>query len=121
MEIVSLPVIFNNSNIDSRFRMVILASERAKQIMSGAKPTIQSRYIKSTTVALDELSQSHVTYVTGKDARKALHESVSQRIAGDMGVHGEVLEEDEIKKEIEKDLSVYVAEDGSTGTDGNPE
>lgn len=121
MEIVSLPVVFNNSNIDSRFRMVILASERAKQIMSGAKLTIQTRYIKSTTAALDELSQSHVTYVTGKDARKALHESVSKRMAGDMGGHGEVLEEDEVKKEIEKDLSVYVAEEESTGTDGKPE
>lgn len=117
MEIVSLPVVFNKSKIDSRFRMVILATERAKQIINGAKPTIQSKYLKSTTTALEELSVSHVNYVTGKEARKALQEAIAQKIAKELRAPGEAADEDEVKKEIEKDLSVYISED----TDGIPE
>lgn len=112
MEIVSLPVVFNKSQIDSRFRMVILATERAKQIINGARPTIQSRYLKSTTTALEELSRSPVNYVTGKEARKAMQEAIAQKIAGEMKHAGEAGEEDEVKKEIEKDLGVYIPEEG---------
>ena len=112
MEIVSLPVVFNKSRIDSRFRMVILATERAKQIINGAKPTIQSRYLKSNTTALEELSVSPVNYATGKPARKALQEAVAQKIAKEMRVPGEAGDEDEVKKEIEKDLGVYIPEEG---------
>ncbi|MDD5434866.1 MAG: DNA-directed RNA polymerase subunit omega [Nitrospira sp.] len=112
MEIVSLPVVFNKSKIDSRFRMVILATERAKQIINGAKPTIQSRYLKSTTTALEELSISNVNYVTGKEARKALQEAVAHKIAQEIKTVAETGIEDEIKKEIEKDLGIYVPEEG---------
>lgn len=112
MEIVSLPVVFNKSQIDSRFRMVILASERAKQIINGAKPTIHSRYLKSTTTALDELSQSQVNYVTGKEARKAMQEAVAKKIAGEMRHAAQAVDEDDVKKEIEKDLGVYIPEEG---------
>ncbi|MBI5194064.1 MAG: DNA-directed RNA polymerase subunit omega [Nitrospirae bacterium] len=112
MEIVSLPVVLDKSQIDSRFRMVILATERAKQIINGARPTIHSRYLKSTTTALEELAQAQVNYVTGKEARKALQEAVAKKIAVEMKHAGQPGDEDEVKKEIEKDLGVYIPEEG---------
>lgn len=112
MEIVSLPIVIDEERLDSRFRMVILATERARQLMSGARPNIPTRYIKASTVALEELSECQFEYVTGKEARKAIQEAVAAKALQDMGVPGEGTEEDEIKREIEKDLGIYVSEPG---------
>lgn len=112
MDIVSLPIVIDNEKMDSRFRIVVLATERARQIMHGAKPTIPTRSIKATTAALEELSESQINYVTGKEARKAMQEAIAARALQEMGAAGEEAEEDETKKEIEKDLGVYVHEPG---------
>ena len=112
MDIVSLPIVFDKGRLDSRFRLVVLATERARQLMSGAKPGISTRYIKASTISLEELASCEFEYVTGKDARKAIQETIVKKELGGMGVAGEVAEEDEIKKEIEKDLGVYMPEAG---------
>jgi len=112
MDIVSLPIIIDNEKLDSRFRMVVLATERARQLMHGAKPIIPTKYTKATTIALEELAECQIDYITGKEARKAIQEAAIARIAREAGVSGEGMEEDETKKEIEKDLSVYIEEPG---------
>src|SRR3990172_3305386 len=101
MDIVSVPIVINKEWVDSRFRMVVLATERAKQLMSGAKPVIPTKYIKAATIALLEVSECPVDYVIGKEARKAMQAEEAA---------GEGAEEDETKKEIEKDLGIYVRE-----------
>lgn len=113
MDIVSLPLPFDENKVDSRFRLVILATERARKLMSGAKPAISTGYIKPTTVALEELAECDIKYITGKEARQALQESMETRMLEEMGIKEEELEEelkDEKKIEIEKELGVYVPE-----------
>ena len=110
MDIVSLPIVINKEWIDSRFRMVVLATERAKQIMSGAKPVIPTKYIKAATIALHEISECRVDYVIGKEARKAMQAAAAAKLLQAAGGAGEGTEEDETKKEIEKDLGIYVRE-----------
>ena len=112
MDIISVPIVVNKEWIDSRFRMVVLATERAKQLMSGAKPVIPTKYIKAATIALHEISECRVDYVIGKEARKAMQAAAAAKLLKAAEGAGEGTEEDEIKKEIEKDLGIYVHEPG---------
>ncbi len=109
MDIISVPAEFNKEKMDSRFRIVILAIQRARQLMRGAKPVISTNYTKESTIALEELMESSIDYVTGKEARTALLEAVTPKVSKGMKEEGEG-EEDNIKKELEKDLGVYMSE-----------
>ena len=74
MDIVSLPIVVDKGKMDSRFRMVVLATARARQIMRGARTVVPTRYLKTSTMALEELSECNVEYITGKEARKAIQD-----------------------------------------------
>ncbi len=50
--------------IDSKYRLVIIAAQRAKQIQKGAKPRVNldPRKTKPTVIALEEVKQGKVQY-----------------------------------------------------------
>jgi DNA-directed RNA polymerase omega subunit len=50
------------SDIDSKFRFVILASKRAKQLLSGAKPKIKSRSKNLIRIAQEEVRKGFVEF-----------------------------------------------------------
>jgi DNA-directed RNA polymerase subunit omega len=52
------------TDIDSKYRLVILAAKRSKQLQKGAKPRIQSGINKPTRVALEEVQLGLVKYQT---------------------------------------------------------
>lgn len=110
MEIISLPIeIGGDEDIDSRYRLVILAAQRARQIMEGVRPVELTRYGKATTIGLDEVLSKRVAFVTGKDARVAQREA--RRLKEEEMKSRALLErEQEIASEIKKDLSVYLSE-----------
>ena len=60
---------------DSRHRLVLVAAQRAKQLMQGAKPIGPIRFTKETTIALDEVLNKGIPYLRGKDARDAIKET----------------------------------------------
>ena len=60
---------------DSRHRLVLVAAQRAKHLMQGAKSLAQARFAKETTQALDEVLQGQIQYLRGKEARDAIKES----------------------------------------------
>ncbi len=96
---------YTANQFDSRHRLVIVASQRAKHLTQGAKATGPSRFTKETTVALDEVLHGKVSYLMGKEAREAMKEAKrgkegeTERIAMMTG---------EDAREIKKELSVYV-------------
>jgi DNA-directed RNA polymerase subunit K/omega len=49
-------------NIDSKYRFIILASKRAKQLLKGAKPKIQTRSKSLIRIAQAEVRQGLVEY-----------------------------------------------------------
>ncbi|PKL52005.1 MAG: DNA-directed RNA polymerase subunit omega [Nitrospira bacterium HGW-Nitrospira-1] len=112
MDIISLPVEYDHKKIDGKFRLVTIASQRAKELSLGAKPKISTRAKKVTSVAIEETISGVLEFVTGEaaviarekagkfDYRKQLEES--KKIAA-----GEDL------SELEKDLKVYLHEKGS--------
>jgi len=105
IDMLSLLPQYTSNEFDSRHRLVIVASQRAKHLTQGAKPVGSSRFTKETTMALDEVLRGHVNYLTGKEARDAMKEAKrgkegeTERIAMMTG---------EDAHEIKKELSVYV-------------
>lgn len=49
-------------SIDSTFRMILIAAERAEQLINGARPRVNSRFAKPATIALDELNRGLVPW-----------------------------------------------------------
>ena len=51
--------------IDSRFRYVLLAAERAEQLLKGGTPKIETTETKPTIVAMDEISTDLIAWDYG--------------------------------------------------------
>jgi DNA-directed RNA polymerase omega subunit len=51
-------------DIDSKYRLILLAAQRAKQIQRGANPRVDldPRKIKPTTIALEEFENDKVNF-----------------------------------------------------------
>ena len=52
----------NYGDVDSKFRFVILASLRAKQLLRGAKPLVKSRSKNLIRIAQEEIRQGLIDY-----------------------------------------------------------
>lgn len=50
------------TEIDSKYRLVLLAAKRSKQLQRGAKPRIFSPARKTTRVAIEEVRRGLVQY-----------------------------------------------------------
>jgi DNA-directed RNA polymerase subunit omega len=109
MDIISLPVDYDRDKIDARFRIIAIASQRAKELAVGAVPKVRTKAKKITTVALEETTQNMVEFLVGEEAKKAkedakkfdyrkLLEEKKREMAG------------EDLTEFEKDLKVYLHE-----------
>lgn len=51
--------------IDSKFRFVLLAAERAEQMLRGARPKIDMGELKATRIAMQEISNDLVEWGYG--------------------------------------------------------
>lgn len=54
-DLVTRPIEVTPDIIDSRYRLVIAAAKRARQLMEGAPVRVEKRYLKETTTALQEI------------------------------------------------------------------
>jgi DNA-directed RNA polymerase omega subunit len=50
------------TTIDSKYRLVLLAARRSKQIQKGARPRLHSAARKPTRIALEEVEKGLVPY-----------------------------------------------------------
>lgn len=109
MDLISLPVDFDKKKIDGRFRLAVMAAQRARELSLGVKPKIQTKSRKVTTIAIEEASKGILEFFVGEEARKAreeakkfdyrkfLEERKREGMSGDLS-------------ELEKDLKVYLHE-----------
>jgi DNA-directed RNA polymerase subunit omega len=106
IDMLSLLPEYSQDRFDSRHRLVIAASQRAKHLTQGARGSGTSKFTKETTVAIDEVLQGKVDFLVGKEARQAIKaakrgkDSDAERLA-----MGDATED---TREIKKELSVYV-------------
>ena len=107
LDIISLPIVIENKKIDSRHRLVIIAAQRAKQIIEAPTAPVDTRYEKATSVAIEEILENKVVFFTGKEARQAQREAKRVR-EEEMKTQAMIAKEGEMVTEIKKDLSVYV-------------
>jgi DNA-directed RNA polymerase subunit omega len=109
MDVISLPVEYDHDKIDGKYRLVSIASQRAKSLSLGVKPKVQTKARKITTIAIEEAAENTLEFVTGEEARQAREE------AGKFD-YRKMLEESrkvsaaEDLTELEKDLKVYLHE-----------
>lgn len=105
MDIISLPIEIDKQKIDSRFRLVIIASQRAIELSKGVKPKTQAKLNKITSNAILEAVNGEIDFLTGVDATNALEMAEKldfkkwltekKRPVGDLS-------------DIEKDLKIYL-------------
>ncbi len=58
-------------DVDSKFRFITVASQRAKQLQSGAKPRLELKTRKPTKVAMQEVLAGAVSWEVGEPIRPA--------------------------------------------------
>ena len=111
MDIVSLPIEYNRKEIESKYRLVVIASQRARELSLGAKPRIQTKAGKVTSTAIIEAISGEIEFLKGEDAVAARQKS--GRID-----YKKLMEEKRRPitdlSELEKDLKVYLHEKGAT-------
>ena len=109
MDIISLPVEYDDDKIDGKYRLVAIASQRAKDLSLGSKSKMQTKSKKVTSIAIEEAVGGQLEFLTGEEAVKAKEE------AGKFD-YRKLLEESrkisagEDLSELEKDLKVYLHE-----------
>ncbi|MFN0120775.1 MAG: DNA-directed RNA polymerase subunit omega [Blastocatellia bacterium] len=52
--------------IDSKYRKILLAAKRAKQLMKGARPRVDPAGHKQTRVALNEIERGLIQFDVGQ-------------------------------------------------------
>lgn len=57
------PSIKELSNVsDSRYTLVMLTAKRARELVEGAKPLIDTKSIKPVSIAIEEIVKGKITY-----------------------------------------------------------
>jgi DNA-directed RNA polymerase subunit omega len=57
--------------VDSKFRFITVAAQRAKQLQGGAKPRVETRSRKPTRIAVEETIAGTVSWDMAPDAPEA--------------------------------------------------
>ena len=114
MDIISLPIEHNNEKIEGRYRLVVAAVKRAKELSLGALPAISSKAQKITTLAIQEVAMGAVDVLSGEEAVKANEDAkkLTHKKMMDEAQQKETMPED--ISELEKDLKVYLSEKGES-------
>jgi DNA-directed RNA polymerase omega subunit len=115
MDIVSLPIEYDRKKIDGKYRIVAIASQRAKDLSLGAKSKVKTKAKKITTIAIEEATSNSIEFLTGEQAKQAKEEArkfdyrrlLEEREKETPGVEA---------SELEKDLKVYLHEKETTDT-----
>lgn len=69
--------------IDSKFRFVLLAAERAEQMMHGARPRVEMPGRKQSRVAMREIMEERVDWDYGPP--EAEEEAEAEEVAAEAG------------------------------------
>lgn len=96
-------------DIDSKFRFVILASKRAKELLRGAKPKIKSKSKNPIRIAQDEVAQNLIDYEIIQPKKEEELEPEEEKFIKEELKH-EI--EDGSEKEIREDKRVNEVEKG---------
>ena len=85
---------------DSKFRFVIIASKRARQLLDGAKPKVKSKSRNLIRIAQEEIEQGVIGFDIVKSKKEELHDVEDKVFIGE-----ELEDEEEEEEKSEDDLA----------------
>ena len=113
MDALSLLPQHHQKEFDSRYRIVLIAAQRAKQLVRGAEATRASKFSKETSMALEEVLGGSVPYLIGDEAKQAIRDAkMAHQRPIDPALYAQP---DENAQEIKKELSVYIDDTAQHG------
>jgi len=72
---------------DSIFRYIVVVSQRAEQLVNGAKPRSESRHDKATLVAIDDVNDGHVGWrILTQAELDAQRQAIVDQLRAEVGV-----------------------------------
>ena len=113
MDVISLPLEYDRNKIDGRYRVVAIASQRAKELALGVKPKIKTKAKKITSIAIEETVSGSIEFLTGEEAKKAKEEDKKFDYRRLLEEREKAVAGEEVT-ELEKDLKVYLHEKETT-------
>lgn len=88
--------------VDSKFRLVIIAAKRSRQLNQGVRPLVQGKTVKPTYMALDEMAAGMIEYEIKPFEEVAKAEAFPEMVKPiwfrDIPPEGVVTEETEIEE-----------------------
>jgi len=114
MDALSLLPQHHQTEFDSRYRIVLIAAQRAKQLVRGVVSSEGiSKFTKDTSKALEEVLKGSVPYLVGDEAKQAIRDAkMANQRPIDPALYAQP---DETTKEIKKELSVYIDDTAQHG------
>lgn len=107
MDIASLPVEYDRGVLGSKYRLVVIAAQRARELALGASPRVKTKPHKVTTTAVLEVLSGEIPFLTGDEA--AVAREKAERIDYKKLMEGKRAPIADLS-ELEKDLKVYLHE-----------
>ena len=103
-------------NVDSKYRFVIIASKRAKELLKGAKPRIRSKSKNPIRIAQSEVKMGLVDFEILKSKKEELPEQeervfLGEEVGGEFEEEQEALEAEgvvEEEPEVEEEEHLHV-------------
>ena len=68
---MSQPHVVAAKDVDSKFRFITVAAQRAKQLQAGAKPRVEAKSRKPTRLAMQEVMAGSVSWELREDNPQA--------------------------------------------------
>lgn len=98
-------------NIDSKYRFIILAAKRAKQLLKGAKPKIQSKSKSPIRIAQTEVRNGLIEYeiiptrmdeVPEREERVFMGDGIPDEAGEADGLSGKDIADDDVEVETDE-------------------
>ena len=70
MAIVNPTIVELCEKVDCRYTLVVEASKRARQLLSGAQPLIDDKDMKPLKIAVEEINRGLLTYTRNPDTEE---------------------------------------------------
>ncbi len=109
MDVLSSPIELEKTDIDGRFRLINIVSQRAKELVGDSKPKIQTKSKKVTTIAIEEAVAETLEYITGEEAKQANENARKMDYKRFLEEKKRATEQEDLS-ELEKDLKFYLNE-----------
>lgn len=55
-----------SEKVGSKYRFIILVAQRAKQLMAGAQPRVETKVLKPACIAIEELKDDKLNWSTNE-------------------------------------------------------